>query len=131
MKSLLAELSAVPALSAHAAAFAAAVDALDRAVRHVVENYGTDLQAVSVGAVPMLKLFGIVAGGWQLLRSALISQRRLAAPPDGVDAGVDAGFYAAKIMTARFYADHVLSQASGLAHSIVHGAAGALAEGVL
>ena len=29
---------------------------------------------VSVGAVPMLKLFGIVAGGWQLLRSALISQ---------------------------------------------------------
>jgi acyl-CoA dehydrogenase len=34
-------------------------------------------------------------------------------------------------MMARFYADHVLSQASGLAHSVVHGAAGALAEGVL
>ena len=131
MKSLAAELGAAPALAALAAAFAAAVDALERAVRHVVENYGTDIQGVSVGAVPMLKLFGIVAGGWQLLRSALISQRRLAAPPDRADDGVDAGFYAAKIMTARFYADHVLSQASGLAHSIVHGAAGALAEGVL
>jgi len=46
----------------------------------VVENYATDIRGVSVGAVPMLKLFGIVAGGWQLLRSALISQRRLAAP---------------------------------------------------
>jgi alkylation response protein AidB-like acyl-CoA dehydrogenase len=131
MKSLLAELAAAPALSALAAAFADAVDALERAVRHVVENYGTDIQAVSVGAVPMLKLFGIVAGGWQLLRSALISHRRLAAPPASTDAGVDAGFYSAKIMTARFYADHVLSQASGLAHSIVHGATGALAEGVL
>jgi 3-(methylthio)propanoyl-CoA dehydrogenase len=84
--------------------------------------------------VPLLKLFGIVAGGWQLLRSALISQQRLAAPQgNGADAGFggDAGFYEAKILTARFYADHVLSQASGLSHSIVHGGAGALAEGVL
>ncbi len=40
-------------------------------------------------------------------------------------------FYEAKILTARFYADHVLSQAPGLSHSIVHGAAAALAEGVL
>jgi hypothetical protein len=83
---------------------------------------------VSVGAVPMLKLFGIAAGGWQLLRSALISQRRLA---ESKGKGGDAAFYEAKISTARFYAHHVLSQAPGLAHSIVHGAAGALAEGVL
>ncbi len=131
MKSLAAELAAAPTLSALADAFGAAVEALERAVRYVVENYGTDIQGVSVGAVPLLRLFGIVAGGWQLLRSALIAQRRLAAPPVGADDGVDAGFYAAKIMTARFYADHVLSQAPGLAHSIVHGAVGALAEGVL
>ncbi len=131
MKSLAAELAVLPALSAHAAAFTPAVDALQRAVRHVVENYGTDIQGVSVGAVPMLKLFGIVAGGWQLLRSALIAQQRLAVPPGSADEGVDAGFYAAKINTARFYADHVLSQAPGLAYSIIHGAAGALAEGVL
>jgi hypothetical protein len=75
----------------------------------------------------MLKLFGIVAGGWQLLRSASISQRRLA---ESKGSG-DAAFYEAKISTARFYGDHVLSQAPGLAHSIVHGAPGALAEGVL
>jgi alkylation response protein AidB-like acyl-CoA dehydrogenase len=128
MRALGRDLDAEPNLPALAPPFAAAVDALERAVSFVVENYGTDIRGVSVGSVPLLKLFGIVAGGWQLLRSALISQRRLAAPEGG---GADTAFHEAKIMTARFYADHVLSQASGLAHSIVHGAAGALAEGVL
>ncbi len=128
MRALAGDLAAAPKLTEAAAAFSAAIDALERAIRYVVENYATDIRGVSVGAVPMLKLFGIVAGGWQLLRSALISQRRLAAPRAN---GADAGFYEAKILTARFYSDHVLSQAPGLSHSIVHGAAGALAEGVL
>ncbi|HWY96336.1 MAG TPA: acyl-CoA dehydrogenase [Steroidobacteraceae bacterium] len=128
MRALAGDLAAAPKLTEAAAAFSAAIDALERAIRYVVENYATDIRGVSVGAVPMLKLFGIAAGGWQLLRSALISQQRLAAPQAN---GADAGFYEAKIATARFYADHVLSQAPGLSHSIVHGAAGALAEGVL
>jgi 3-(methylthio)propanoyl-CoA dehydrogenase len=128
MRSVAATLSATPGLTEAAAAFSGAIDALERAVRHVVENYGSDLRGVAVGAVPMLKLFGIVAGGWQLLRSALISTRRLAASKGG---GAESGFYEAKLCTARFYADHVLSQASGLAHSIVHGSAAALAEGAL
>ena len=120
--------AAAPHLSEIAAALAAAVDALARAVGYAVENYGKDIRGVSVGAVPLLKLFGVVAGGWQLARSALISHQRLGA--SGAT-GADRGFHEAKIMTARFYADHMLSQAPGLAHSIVHGAAGALAEGVL
>jgi alkylation response protein AidB-like acyl-CoA dehydrogenase len=128
MKSLAQQLAMVPKLTEPAAAFSAAVDALQRAVRYVVENYNTDIQGVSVGAVPMLKLFGIVAGGWQLLRSALISQQRLAAP---VDNGAGAAFYEAKILTSRFYADHVLSQSMGLAHSVIHGSSSALADGVL
>jgi 3-(methylthio)propanoyl-CoA dehydrogenase len=128
MRALAAELKSAPDLAQPAAAFSAAIDALEHAIRYVVENYATDIRGVSVGAVPMLKLFGIVAGGWQLLRSALIAQRRLA-ETDGK--GTDAGFCAAKVMTSRFYADYVLSQASGLAHSIVHGAAGTLSEAVL
>jgi 3-(methylthio)propanoyl-CoA dehydrogenase len=118
----------VETLPGLAPALSTAVDALERAIRYVVEHYATDIRSVSVGAVPALKLLGIVAGGWQLLRSALISQQRLAVSRGK---GSDAGFYEAKIATARFYADHVLSQAPGLAHSIVQGAAGALAEGVL
>jgi acyl-CoA dehydrogenase len=126
MRTLASALSAEPKLSGLAPAFSAAVDALERAIAYVVENYGTDIRAVSVGAVPMLKLLGIVAGGWQLLRSALIAQQRL----PGANGG-DAAFYEAKILTARFYADYVLAESSGLAHSIVYGAAGALAEGAL
>ncbi|HTD31345.1 MAG TPA: acyl-CoA dehydrogenase [Steroidobacteraceae bacterium] len=132
MRSAAAAATAAPAatrnLAEIAAALAGGVDALERAVRYAVETYGQDIRSVSVGAVPLLKLFGIVSGGWQLLRSASIAQQRLAAPGG---AGADSGFHRAKIATARFYADHVLSQAAGLAHSIVHGAAGALAEGVL
>jgi len=128
MRALSKSLSAEPQVAALAPAFSAAIDALERAVGYVVETYATDIRAVSVGAVPMLKLLGIAAGGWQLLRSALISQRRLAA---GGVLPADAEFYTAKLSTARFYADYVLSQAAGLAHCIVHGAAGALAEAAL
>jgi 3-(methylthio)propanoyl-CoA dehydrogenase len=128
MRAVEGALSAEPRLSGAAPALSAAIDALETAIRYVVENYAKDIRGVSVGAVPMLKLLGIVAGGWQLLRAGAISQQRLAAP---ALSSADAGFYEAKILTARFYADHVLSQAPGLAHSIVHGAAGALAEGVL
>jgi len=128
IRALATELAAVPDLAALGTALSTAVDALERAIRYVVENYATDIRSVSVGAVPMLKLFGIVAGGWQLLRSASIAQQRLG---ESAGRGGESSFYEAKILTARFYADHVLSQAAGLAHSIVHGAAGAVAEGAL
>jgi alkylation response protein AidB-like acyl-CoA dehydrogenase len=124
----LAVIAQMRALSGAAPAYFTAVDALEEAVRYVVKNYAVDIRAVSVGAVPMLKLLGIVAGGWQLLRAASISQRRLAAPGAKTE---DAGFHEAKIQTARFYTDYVLTQAPGMAQSIVHGAASALAEGVL
>jgi alkylation response protein AidB-like acyl-CoA dehydrogenase len=115
-------------LAAAASTFSIAVDTLELTVRHVVDHYATDTRAVSVGAVPLLKLFGIVTGGWQLLRSASIAAQRLAAPQTE---SADADFYRAKIATARFYADHVLSQATGLAHAVVYGGAAALTEGVL
>jgi 3-(methylsulfanyl)propanoyl-CoA dehydrogenase len=126
MRTLARALSTDLKLSGLAPAFAAAVDALEQAIGYVVANFATDIRAVSVGAVPMLKLFGIVAGGWQLLRSASIAQRRLAQAGGG-----DTAFYEAKILSARFYADYVLPQSSGLTHGIMHGAAGALAEGAL
>jgi alkylation response protein AidB-like acyl-CoA dehydrogenase len=128
MRSLLAELNRDPKSVAPAATFAAGIDALEQAIRYVVQNYATDIRSVSVGAVPLLKLFGIVAGGWQLLRSALISQQRLTQPKDS---GTDPSFYQAKIMTAQFYSAYLLAQAPGLTYAIVHGAAGALADSVL
>jgi acyl-CoA dehydrogenase len=118
-----------------AEALTVGITALDAAIRHVVENYGTDIRGVSAGAVPLLKLFGMVAGGWQLGRAAVVSQQRLAragsgAPEAGGPDVAAAQFYSAKIATTRFYADHVLSQAPGLAHCIIRGGAAALDERV-
>ena len=95
--------------------------ALEQVVEYVVANIKTDVKAVFAGSVTYLKLAGIVLGGWQMARAALAAQKRL-------DAGEgDAAFYRAKIGTARFFADHILSQAPGLRTSIVDGAAGVLA----
>jgi 3-(methylthio)propanoyl-CoA dehydrogenase len=116
-------------LGGAARTFAAGVDALESAVRYVVAGYGKDMRGVSAGAVPLLELFGVVAGGGQLLRSAMVARDRLASPP--AQGAMSAAFYRAKIDTARFYTDHVLSQAPGLAHAIIEGSAAVLAEGVL
>jgi alkylation response protein AidB-like acyl-CoA dehydrogenase len=126
MRALHAGLLKAAALSSVASVFSEAVDALERSVQYVVSQYRSEPKEVSVGAVPLLQLFGIVAGGWQLLRSAAIANGH----PGGAGA-LPADFYRAKIETARFYAHHVLPQASGLAHAICHGSAEALAEGVL
>ena len=97
----------------------AAVDALERAVSWLVANFSTDPKAAHAGAVPFLHLFGIVAGGWQMGRAAVIARSKIAA-------GETDPFWAAKLATTRFYADHFLTQASGLAESVVAGAAGTL-----
>jgi alkylation response protein AidB-like acyl-CoA dehydrogenase len=108
-------------LHAIAAALSDASASLADAVDFVVSTYEADVRRTSVGAVPLLELFGVVAGGWQMARAALAARRRLAAG-DG-----DAPFLAAKLLTARFYADHVLCRARGLCHAVVHGADAALA----
>jgi len=102
------------ALSAGASAMAECAD-------WIVRTYGSDIKAVHAGAVPFLKLVGVVCGGWQMARAALVAQKKLS------DAGGDASFYQAKIGTARFYADHVLSQAGGLRDTVLHGARGVMA----
>ena len=108
--------------SAIRAALTEGVKALDEATGWIAATYSSDIKAASAGAVPFLKLFGIVAGGWQMARAALAAQAKLSAGDDSSDS-----FYKAKISTARFYADHVLSQAPGLRHAVVSGAAGVLA----
>jgi acyl-CoA dehydrogenase len=80
----------------------------------------SDLNTAFACSVPYLKLWGIVAGGWQMARAAQIAAAKIAA------GGADAAFYRAKLTTARFYADHVLSQAAWLQHQIVSGSAGVM-----
>jgi len=73
--------------------------------------------AVFAGSVPYLMLAGNLVAGWQMGRALLVAEDKLAA-------GEEADFMRAKIATARFYGDHLLSKAPGLRDSIVDGAAG-------
>jgi 3-(methylthio)propanoyl-CoA dehydrogenase len=100
---------------------AAASKALEEVVNFVVANTKSDIKSVFAGSVTYLKMAGIVLGGWQMARAALIAERKIKAGEG------DAKFYAAKIATARFFADHFLTQAQGLRTSIVEGSAGVLA----
>ena len=95
--------------------------ALETVVDYVAGHAKSDIKAVYAGSVPYLKLAGIVLGGWQMARAALIARRKLDA-----EAG-DAQFYEAKIASARFFADHILSQSAGLCIAIVEGSTGVLA----
>ena len=76
---------------------------------------------VSKGEMVSGAFFGIVLGGWQMGRAALVAQQKLQSGEG------DVAFFKAKIATARFFADHVLSGAGGLRTAIVEGAAGVLA----
>ena len=99
---------------------AAAAVAADECITWIVNGAGQDVRAAYAGAVPFLKLMGITTAGWQMARAAVIAQKRLTA------GGPDASFYQAKITTARFFADHFLSQVPGLRDQVVQGAASVL-----
>ena len=93
----------------------AAREAFVDVVNFVAGNTKASPNAVFAGSVPYLMLAGNLMAGWQLARALLVAQ-------DELKAGVDAGFMKAKIITARFYADHLLSKAPGIRDSIVDGA---------
>ena len=103
------------------AQLAAGAQALGDCVQFIVSEKNP--LAAFAGAVPFLKLAGIVAGGWQMARAALISDQKLA-KEEG-----DSSFLKSKITTARFYGDHVLVQAPGLRDTVVKGSAGVMALG--
>jgi butyryl-CoA dehydrogenase len=96
-------------------------NALEEVVTYVAANMKSDIKAVFAGSVLYLKLAGIVLGGWQMARAALIAEQKLQAGSG------DAKFYSAKIATARFFAEHVLSQAAAYRTAIIDGSVGVLA----
>ena len=87
------------------------LDAVDFVAGHIKAQPN----AVFAGSVPYLMLAGTVVAGWQMARALMAAEDLLAQD-------VDADFMRAKLATARFYADHILTKASSLRDSIVEGA---------
>jgi alkylation response protein AidB-like acyl-CoA dehydrogenase len=88
-----------------------AVKALQEASMWLGGNALKELRQTFAGAVPYLMLWGYVSGGWQMARAALVASQKLGDDP----------FYEAKLVTARYYADHILPKAIGYKHEIVAG----------
>ncbi len=84
-------------------------------VAFVADQTRASPNAVFAGSVPYLMLAGNLMAGWQLARALLVAQEQLAQ-------GVDEAFMRAKVVTARFYADHLLTRAPGMRDAILEGA---------
>jgi alkylation response protein AidB-like acyl-CoA dehydrogenase len=94
---------------------------LDAATDWLSEALTGDPSRAAAVATPYLNLFGTVAGGWLLGRGALAARARL-------DTGNgEPRFLAAKIKTARFYAENLLPQAAAEAAVVMTGADSTLA----
>jgi 3-(methylthio)propanoyl-CoA dehydrogenase len=86
---------------------AAGLAALQEATAHLV---AADPAQAAAGSAPYLALFGTVAGGWLLARTALAAGRR------------DDTRAAANRATAQFYAEHFLARATAYLPAITGGA---------
>jgi 3-(methylthio)propanoyl-CoA dehydrogenase len=85
-------------------------------VDFVVVHGRTNPNAVFAGSVPYLLLAGKLFAGWQMARALIVAEMQTA---DGIG---DAAFLQAKITTARFFADHVLTTVPAMRDAIVEGA---------
>jgi hypothetical protein len=104
--------------SSHATAVAlrlnAACISFLQAAQFVVDNMKNNPNAVFAGSVPYLKLTGTTLAGWHMARALLSAEAK-------IKAGETDRFYSDKILTARFFADHLLNLVPGLGDSIVNG----------
>jgi alkylation response protein AidB-like acyl-CoA dehydrogenase len=90
--------------------------AFEQVVDFVAGGTKGNPNAVFAGSVPYLMLAGNVMAGWQLGRALLVAETQLKAGEG------DAAFLQAKVTTAQFYAEHILSRVPGLRDAIVEGA---------
>ena len=118
MEKTQAELLAIgtPDAKAMALRLTAAREALLDVVNFMVDKANSNPNDAYAGSVPYLMLAGNVIAGWQLARSFVAAHQALASGDN------DTVFLQAKQVTARFYADHILSKAPAARDSIVQGA---------
>jgi 3-(methylthio)propanoyl-CoA dehydrogenase len=122
---LIAEMEKLPALllaandtnlKAIATQLTTSIASAKRATEWIVTMWPNNPAAVFAGAVHYLKLMGTVGGGWMMARAALVAATQIKAGEG------DGDFLKAKIMTTRFYADHILTMAPSFADALIQGA---------
>ncbi|MEQ1806782.1 MAG: acyl-CoA dehydrogenase [Burkholderiaceae bacterium] len=94
----------------------AARQAFEQVVDFIAGASKESPNAVFAGSVPYLLLAGNTVAGWQMGRALEVALEQLQRGEG------DAAFLRAKVATAHFYADHVLSKVPGMRDAIVEGA---------
>jgi 3-(methylsulfanyl)propanoyl-CoA dehydrogenase len=99
--------SNAPAFGETATRLGEAIDSLARATQWLLAERGS--QGALAGATPYLRLFGNAAGGCMLAEQALVALR-------------ESGDAPARVALARFFAENIAVQASGLERTVTEGA---------
>jgi alkylation response protein AidB-like acyl-CoA dehydrogenase len=108
------ELGADERVKAIRSALSSGVDQLESATAWLLKEGPVDPNTAGSASVNMLMLAGLVVGGWQMARAALAIINGAASD--------DPTFAEAKLVTVRFYAQHIMPEASGLAAAAMAGA---------
>jgi hypothetical protein len=81
----------------------------------MLANAKANTEALAAGAVPYLRIFSTVAGGYMMAKMAFAAHQALFTN-DG-----EAQYYNTKLITARFFAEAVLPQVYGLMAPVMGG----------
>ncbi len=106
-----------PDLAGLRAALTEGIDALDGATDWILASQKGDPRDAAAGAVPFMRLWGTVAGGWLLAKGAVAVKAALASGEG------DPAFLKSKLITARFYGEHILPRAASLKAAATAGSA--------
>lgn len=110
-----------PALGNMAERLREAIDALAKSSKWMGEKLANDPNQALASATPYLRLFGLTAGGVYLAKDALATVRH-----SETNGGMGANEQNV-VGDARFFADHIVTSASGLAQTVMTGADSILA----
>ncbi len=92
-----------------------AIAALEETTQWMLANAKSNTESLAASAVPYLRLFSTVAGGYMMAQMAYAAHQALFTN-DG-----EAAYYNAKLITARFFAEALLPQVHGLTAPIMGG----------
>ncbi len=102
-------------LSALRGPFSKGLASLETATDWLLDASKNDIRDAAAGAMPYLRLWGTVAGGWLMAKAALAANEDLSA---GVG---DPSFLQSKITTAKFYGGRILPRAQSYEAEITAG----------
>ena len=105
----------------HAAALTQAFKQLQQATLWVASQGMQDAEQAAAAATPYLRLFALVSLAWFWSRMATVAQQQLASGSH------ETAFYSAKIKSADFYMNRVLTESSSLLAEVTAGKASLMA----